>query len=139
MRKTISFLTIIALVLAFSSCGGEAKKKIKEAKESVSAVKNMTKNLSKIEESAEQINKDTEKLKNVEPFSNDRFQKWMPENLDGMKRTSFEFTSAMGNQGEMKFVDESNEERTFDVTIIDGAGEMGSMIYATRFHHRLHG
>ena len=133
MRKSISFLTILTLALTFgiSSCKSDARKKIKETREKMSNTKNMVKSLSKMEENMNQLGKDAEGLKNIDPFNNERFQNWMPERLDGMKRTSYEFTSSMGSQGKMNFEDE-NGDRSFQVTIIDGAGEMGSAVYASQ-------
>lgn len=133
MRKSISFLTILTLALNFgiSSCKSDARKKIKETREKMSNTKNMVKSLSKMEENMNQLGKDAEGLKNIDPFNNERFQNWMPERLDGMKRTSYEFTSSMGSQGKMNFEDE-NGDRSFQVTIIDGAGEMGSAVYASQ-------
>lgn len=133
MRKSISFLTIFSLSLIFglSACNSKAGKKIKESKEKISNASSMVKSLSKMEENMNELGKDAEELKDVEPFNNDRFQNWMPERLDGMKRTSYEFTSSMGSQGKMNFEDE-NGDRSFKVTIIDGAGEMGSVVYASQ-------
>ncbi len=131
MRKYISFAAFVALMFAFTSCLGGAKEKVQEAKNNVSAAKNMVKGLSKMEKRAEQAQKDMEKLQEMEPVTSEGFRKWMPDELDGMNRTSFEFTSAMGNQGTISFKDEEGD-KTFNVSIIDGAGEMGALVFASQ-------
>lgn len=131
MRKYISFVIFMALTFGFASCTGGAKEKMKEAKENVSAAKSVVKGLSKMEKKAEEYQKDMEKLQDVDPFTSESFRKWMPDELAGMKRTSFEFASAMGNQGTISFKNEEGD-KTFTVTIIDGAGEMGSLVFASQ-------
>lgn len=139
MRKTISFVAVFALMFTLASCVGGARKKLKEAKENVSAAKNVVKGLSKMEKQAEQSKKDLAALQEVEPFTNEKFRNWMPDNLDGMTRTSFEFSSSMGNQGKMSFkseeADDSNDnsqKKSLSITIIDGAGEMGALVFASQ-------
>lgn len=133
MRKSINFLAVFALflIVGLSACNSKAGKKIKESKEKISTAKSMVKSLSKMEGNLNELGKDAEKLKDIEPFNNDRFQNWMPEKLDGMKRTSYEFTSSMGSQGKMNFAEEDGD-REFELTVIDGAGEMGAVIYASQ-------
>src|SRR5690606_2957973 len=53
----------------------------------------------------------------------------MPEELEDLKRTSYEFNTMMGATGNLSF---ANEEKSLEVTIIDGAGEMGSALFASQ-------
>ncbi len=131
MRKTIKLLTTIFILAAIAVFSSSCGNKMKEAKEQAKNATNMIKNLSKVEKESEDVNSKMEELKTKEPFSNDKFKAWMPEELNGIKRTSFQFSTSMGNIGELTFQEE-NGEKYFHITIIDGAGETGSMIYASQ-------
>ena len=133
MKRILSYLIAVMLVsTVMISCNSGPGKKLKEAKEKVQTTSRAVKGMSKMEKESDDIGKRVEALSKQAPFTNDKFKKWMPEQINGMKRTSFEFTSTMGNQGRMSYEDEIDNNKKIKVSVIDGAGEMGSVIYASQ-------
>lgn len=137
LKTKIHLLTGIALaVLTLASCMGEVKDKLKQAKQGVSDVTTIAKN-------AQQAKEDIEKLKDAEPLTNEELKQWLPETLNGWKRTSF----GVGKTGYMnvasieaaftKAIQQENDsgesetvKQKFSVSIIDGAGPTGSVMIA---------
>ncbi len=139
MKKTIYFLSFALFsVLLMVSCNRGPGKKLKEAKEKVETVRSMAKSISKLEERSEEMQSVAEELQAIDPFTKDQFKEWMPDKLGDLERTSFEFTSTMGSNGSLKYKstsdadDEDYEERSLEINIIDGAGEMGAAVFAAQ-------
>ncbi|WP_339610389.1 hypothetical protein [uncultured Planktosalinus sp.] len=123
MKKGILFF---AIIMFLSACkDNPVVKKAKEAKDNVVNTNNIIKESTKIQD-------DIKKLSETTPLSNDEMKSWLPDEVDGMKRTAFK-TGAMGM---MKIASVeatySTEEKgkSFKIEVIDGAGEMGAMATA---------
>ena len=75
---------------------------------------------------------DIKDLSETTPLTNEELKTWLPDNLDGMKRTSYK-AGAMGMMNisslEATYEAEDNS-RKFKIEVIDGAGEMGAMATA---------
>ena len=128
MKTVYKSLFALILVLTYS-CENETMDKIKDVKSKASTATSMIGNVSNIEKNAKNIESRMESLKELTPISNDEFKEWMPERLGDLERKSFKFNTAMGATGELIF---ENEERSFEVTIMDGAGETGSALYGSQ-------
>ena len=88
-------------------------------------------NLEKAGDAAKNWEKIQEKLASETPRSNDEIKALFPENLAGMSRKSFSVGDAqmMGvNGGEAKY--SNDDDKSVEVSIMDGAGEMGSSMVA---------
>ena len=70
-----------------------------------------------------------EDLADLTPIDNEKFKNWMPDEIDGFKRTSYNFQTSMGAHGNLEFRNES-EEKNFSISIFDGAGDTGGAILA---------
>ncbi len=124
-KRKINFLPLggIGLVmLTLTSCMGEVSDKLKEAKQGVS-------NASTWIDQAQQAEGKIERLKEMEPLNNEQLKKWLPEKIGELKRTGFKvgktgFINVASIEGKYK----TEDGREFELEIMDGAGEMGSVL-----------
>jgi len=120
MKNLILLLSIA--MLAFSCKDNPAVKKIKEAKDGVVNTTNVIKESAKMQD-------DIKGLSETTPLTNEEMKAWLPDEVDGMKRTAFK-TGAMGmmNIASVEATYSSEDKsRSFKVEVIDGAGEMGAL------------
>lgn len=124
IMKNALLLLSIALML-FACKDNPIVKKAKEAKENVTNTQNLIKESTKMQD-------DIKVLSEATPLTNDEMKAWLPEEVDGMKRTAFK-TGAMGMMNiasvEATYTSE-DKGRSFKVEVIDGAGEMGALATA---------
>lgn len=109
---------------------------MKEVSDVVDVAKTMSKSQTVLQESADRM----DELKNVTPASKDELKAWLPETLENYKRKGF----SVGDQGFAdissitgNYVDQENNSKTFDINVIDGAGEAGgifAMVYIAQFN-----
>lgn len=126
----------LSVLLFLTSCMGEAKEKLKQAKQGISDV-------TTIAETARNAKADIENLKNATPLTNEELKEWLPESLAGWNRTSF----GVGKTGYMNvasieggFTNEFEREtetgevesikQKFSISVMDGAGPTGSVMIA---------
>lgn len=113
-------ITILSIFLLFG-CDNPVTKKVKEVKEDVS---NMNEAVKEINEMQDEI----EQLQQVTPLTNAELKEWLPDEVNGMKRTAFK----AGQMSYMKIASVeatyANEDKSkkFNIQIIDGAGELGA-------------
>lgn len=127
--KIIYLGCLIASLGLILSCKGETFEKINDAKNQISNTGKVVSNLSNMEESAKHVESRMEELKNIKPITSDEFKNWMPESLKDLVRNSYKFNTALGATGNLNF---SNEDKSVEISIMDGAGEMGSALYASQ-------
>ncbi|MCR9182893.1 MAG: hypothetical protein NXH73_08200 [Flavobacteriaceae bacterium] len=120
MKNLILILSIAMLLFACKD--NPVVKKAKEVKDNVSNTQKVIKESTKMQD-------DIKELSEATPLTNDEMKAWLPEDVDGMKRTAFK-TGAMGMMNiasvEATYAEE-DKSRTFKVEVIDGAGEMGAL------------
>ncbi len=122
MKKLIMATAVLLLV----ACSKEEKVQ-KEESGGLSDLISSTKDYSKMSSSMEEVTKNIEKLKNVEPLTNDQLKAFLPEQLLGLKRTELSVgDNSMMNlsTAESKYSD--GDKKEIKLEIIDGAGETGS-------------
>ena len=74
-----------------------------------------------------------EELKRLTPLSPDQLKALLPEEIMGMKRSSFNANTAMGFAvAEAKYKD-SSSEKEINLSIFDCAGEAGAGIYSLSY------
>lgn len=120
MRNIVKLFIVCVL---FAACkDNPIVKKAKEAKENVT-------NTQKVIKESTNMQDDIKELSEATPLTNDEMKAWLPEEVDGMKRTAFK-TGAMGMMNiasvEATYATE-DKSRSFKVEVIDGAGEMGAL------------
>lgn len=119
MKKIV--IIILSLFLFVGCKDNPVSKKIKETKQSVSNTKNAM-------EEAKEMQKDIEALKEVTPLTNDELKAWLPDEINGMKRTKF----TAGQASFMKIAsieatyESEDKSKKFKIQVLDGAGEMGA-------------
>jgi len=126
-------LLIYALVICFffSACKG----KDKDGTTTITTDNGkttLTVDPSKTETVANDMQKKTDELKKLAPMTLDQIKAMLPEELLGMKRSSFNANAMMGfasADAEYKKDDTSNVK----LTVMDCAGEAGSSFYALNY------
>lgn len=118
MKKLLLSLAVIGSLL---SCENPVSKKIKETKETVSNTRKAVKEMEKVQE-------DIEDLKNEEPLTNEELKEWLPDEINGMKRTGYKAGQTAFMQIAQIEATYQNEDKSkkLRVQVIDGAGEMGA-------------
>lgn len=128
--KHILFGTM-ALTLLITSCNND--KKITHTEKNDDGTTTTTSyDAGTLEKGANDMTKKMEELKALKPLSLDELKALLPEEIAGIKRTSFSTNSTMGfavSQGEYQ-KDDSTE---INVMIYDGAGEAGASMYGMMY------
>jgi len=125
-------LLILAVCAAFTACENPVSKKIKETKQNISNAKQNVSNTRKAVKELKNMQDEMEELKSVEPLTNKELKAWLPNEINGMKRTGYKAgQTSYFNIAQIEATYQ-NEDKTkkFKVQIIDGAGEMGAVATA---------
>lgn len=118
MKKIITICLVVSTML---SCDNPVSKKIKETKQGVENTTKAYKELNKMGD-------DIKELQQVEPLTNDEMKAWLPDKINGMKRTGYKAGQTAYIQIASVEATYSNDDKskTFKITVMDGAGEMGA-------------
>lgn len=134
MKKQTKRLLFIALSFPLlMSCGGSSKDKepstFSKIRETGKAVKEVSKNKSKIEKTMEEA----EKLASMEPIEQERLKEWLPKKVKNFKRTRFKTgeLAVMGTSSfESNFEDENQVNKQININLLDGAGSFAATMIA---------
>lgn len=124
-------LLLISAVIAglfFTSCGGGSSTTITsdDGKTKVSVDPTQAAN------TADEMQKKVEELKKLSALTVDQLKAMLPQELMGMKRSSFNATAMMGYAtGEAEY--KKDDTTSLKLAIIDCAGEAGSAIYGLSY------
>ena len=122
-------MSILALTLL--SCT-KKETKTEEKSGGLSDLVSGVKNYSNLTKSVDEVSKNVEVLKNTQPLSNDELKAILPETLLGLKRTEISVgDTAMLSLSSVDAKYKSDDHRSIDVQIMDGAGEMGSAMVSS--------
>ncbi|WP_034259775.1 hypothetical protein [Altibacter lentus] len=122
MKKLLVLITVASIGFA---CDNPVSKKIKETKESVTTTTKAVQEMSNMQE-------DIQELQQQEPLTNDELKAWLPEEINGMKRTAYK----AGQMGMAQIASieatygNEDKSKTFKIEVIDGAGQMGAAMTA---------
>jgi hypothetical protein len=118
MKKILLSLAVFGVLAA---CDNPVSKKIKETKQNVSNTQKAVKEMQNMQE-------DMEELKQVEPLTNEELKEWLPDEINGMKRTGYKAGQTAYFQIAQVEATYQNEDKSkkLKVQVIDGAGEMGA-------------
>lgn len=124
---------LLGLGLLVASCGNskssEGGEDAKEKEAGISDVVKGVSNLGNLSDGAKKLEDLQAKLKSEKPLSSEELKAFLPESLDGLKRTSYSVGSMYGAEvvsGEATYTVDNQKE--IKVNIIDGAGETASAI-----------
>ena len=116
-----NFLLAIFTVAAFVACENPVSKKIKETKKNVSNTKEAIKEMNNMQDDIKELQQET-------PLTNDELKAWLPDEIDGMKRTGYK--AGQGSYLQIATIEATytseDKSKKFKVEIMDGAGEMGA-------------
>jgi hypothetical protein len=127
MKQLITMVTTFVILVACNSNKDKITVKDEKGNKATIDVSDLKKAAEKMEENKSK----SEDLKKLTPLSLDQMKILLPEELMGIKRSSFNTSSAMGfavGTGRYK-----GEEKELKLEIMDCAGEMGANIYNLRF------
>ncbi len=115
------FVFACMAIATLGACDNPVSKKIKETKEGVSNTMKATKELNKMGD-------DIKELQEITPLTNEEMKTWLPDEINGMKRTGYKAGQTAYIQIATIEATYSNEDKSkvFKVTVLDGAGEMGA-------------
>ena len=113
-------------VLLLVACSKEEK--VKEEKTGgLSDLVSTAKNYGKVSSSMQDVTKNMESLKNIQPLTNDELKAALPETILGLKRKELSVgDNSMMNLSTTEGKYANDENKRIKVEIIDGAGETGS-------------
>ena len=132
MKKLLYLIISGALIL--TSCKGNDGKEKEETKQAESPAK--SESPSGMAEAADQLQSRAEELKKLSPVSTETLKALLPEELDGLKRTSYNVANTMGfSVGEAEY--KVNDDSEIKVMIYDCVGEAGSAFYSMNYFMRL--
>lgn len=124
------FLPAAIAISMFTACGGSSGDKDK-TDVSISSVKDAVEAVS-----SDDAQKRIDELKKLTPISNDALKSFFPEEVMGMKRTSFNVTNTMGYAiGTAEYLKDDTVHA--NVAIYDCAGDAGSAFYGMMYLTKL--
>jgi hypothetical protein len=125
MKKLLLLLSAASLVMGCNPMGKRTYTS-KDGKDKVSF------DVKEVAAASDDMNKKTEELKKLTPYTTEQLKALVPEQLGGIKRTSFNVTSMLGyGAADATYRDESGKQ--FQVDLIDCAGEAGSGMYTLSY------
>ena len=127
----VRFLLWLFVAIALASCSGNSSKSesVKEEASKESAESSTAKSSSS---SLNDTEKRIDELKKLPQITNDQMKSFFPEEVMGMKRSSFSVNSMTGfATGEATY--KKDDTTRYKVTLYDCAGEAGSAFYGMRF------
>lgn len=134
MKRQFKVLPILLGVgILVASCGnsksGDGAESDKEQSTGISDVVKSVSNLDNLNDGAKKLEELQAKLKSEKPLSSDELKAFLPESLDGLKRTSYSAGSVYGAgviSGEATYT--ADPQKDIKVSVLDGAGETASAI-----------
>ena len=79
------------------------------------------------------MQKKMEELKKLTPLTTDQLKTMLPEQLMGMKRSSFNANSMMGFASAEATYKNENDDKEIELNILDCAGEAGAGVYSLSY------
>ena len=125
MKK--QFLIILTAAALLSACGNSSEKKV-TVTDSDGEKTTVTVDPSGVAVNVNDVQAKVEELKKLPPVSTETMKSFFPEEVGGMKRSSYNVSSAMGYAvGNAEYRKDDNVK--YDVGIYDCAGEAGAVFY----------
>lgn len=131
--RLLRSLLAVAIIFLVSCANNRDKGKIsiKDEKGKTTATFDV-KSIEELAKAAEKSGDKAEELKKLTPLSTDQLKAMMPEELMGIKRTSFSADSYSGASSSSATY-KSDDGKELKLIIYDCAGEAGAGIYAIRY------
>ena len=128
MKSTITFLVVLGLCLA--ACNNKPKTVTITSEDGKSKV---SVDVNSAAETSTDVQKKMEELKKLTPLSTDQLKSMLPDQLMGIKRSSFNANSMMGFASAEATYRDSSSDKQIELSIFDCAGEEGAGIYSLSY------
>ena len=126
----VKFLLWLVVAIAITSCSGSSSKN--EVKEEATKESSESSTPQSSSSAMNDTQKRIDELKKVPQITNDQMKSFFPEEVMGMKRSSFSVNSMTGfATGEAEY--KKDDTTRYKVMLYDCAGEAGSAFYGMRF------
>lgn len=134
MKK--QFIVLFALMTLFAACNNSAKKEEAINTEKTETDNSVTSSANDVVAASDQGQNRLEELRSLPPISNETLKSFFPAEVNGMKRSSFNVTNAMGYAvGTAGYKKDDNTR--YSVGIYDCAGEAGAAFYGVSYLARM--
>lgn len=133
MKKISLFLLTIAIL--FAACKNNKPKEATIVNDDGKT--KVTIDPTTVSTNADEMTKKMEELKKLPPLTTDQLKAMLPDEIMGMKRTSFNANSMMGFASADATYKNEGEEKEIRINIIDCAGEAGAGIYSLNYWTRM--
>jgi len=130
MKKFLHALWAALLILA--SCSNDKAKVKSIQKNEDGSSTTTTVDMQKMAEASDKSQEKIEELKKLTPLRLDQLKALLPEELAGMKRTSYNTSSTMG-YAMAEGTYQKNDSTDLKVVVYDCAGEAGSALYTMTY------
>ncbi|MFI5187622.1 MAG: hypothetical protein ACHQF0_12905 [Chitinophagales bacterium] len=129
MKSTI--LSLLTMGIFLASCNNNKPKPLTitsdDGKSKVSV------DMSSVTAATSDMQKKMDELKKLTPLSTDQLKTMLPEEIMGMKRSSFNANSMMGFASAEATYKDSSSEKQINLSIFDCAGEAGAGVYSLSY------
>jgi len=126
MKKSILALALLLLVSTACKKENNPLNKVKEATNKLKEAKQGLGNINELLKGAEGLQDHIKKLSETTPITKAELKAWMPEQLDDLRRSSFQISKDMGTICKLVFKDDN--KKSMNINIVDGAGNGAPMI-----------
>ena len=125
-------LLLIAFSAIFMASCNDGKKIKQTTKNEDGSVTTTSYDVSNLQDNTDEMTKKMDALKTMKPLSLEQLKAFLPEEINGIKRSKFNTNSAMGfGMGEAEY--DKDENTQLQLMVYDCAGEAGSGIYGMNF------
>ena len=122
------FITLIA-ALILAACHPNPNKITVKSDDGKSSA---TIDVSNVEKNANEMQNKTDALKKLTPLTTDQLKAMLPQEINGIQRSSFDVNSAMGiSVGDAEY--KKNDTTSIKIGMYDCAGETGSAYYSASY------
>jgi len=129
MKKQLFVFVSAAFLIACS--GGSKKTEVKDEATNSTEESSSSTSTPTTAASLDESQKRVEELKKVQPLSNEEMKAMFPEQVMGMKRSSFSVNNTLGYaSGEATY--KKDDTTTYKITVFDCAGEAGAGFYGMK-------
>jgi hypothetical protein len=124
-----NFLIVLTSAIIFIACNSNPNKITVKSDDGKSSA---TVDLGNAEKDATEMQNKTEELKKLAPLTTDQLKALLPAEINGMQRSSFNVTAAMGiSVGEAEY--KKDDTTSIKLALYDCAGETGSAYYSASY------
>lgn len=124
------FIYMLTLTVIVGACKSKPKGILVTSEDGKSKV---TVDMNSVTAATTDMQKKMEELKKLTPLTTDQLKNMLPEQVMGLKRSSFNANSMMGFATAQATYRDSSSDKKIDLSIFDCAGEAGAGVYSLSY------